>query len=92
MAISRNPSISLSDQHRRLIEGRTRPRGHRRGSGTPRRRALMGRVLRTALATEDLVEIFTEAAGYSPAALAERRRQFERAFEQPRRSGLRRFP
>lgn len=40
----------------------------------------MGRVLRTNRATEDLVEIFTEAARRSPAAVERRRTAFARSL------------
>jgi plasmid stabilization system protein ParE len=40
----------------------------------------MARILRTNAATEDLVEIFTEAAERSPHLLAKRRSAFERTL------------
>jgi hypothetical protein len=46
----------------------------------------MGRILRTNRATEDLVEIFTEAARRSPQLLARRRAAFEKTAHQRERS------
>lgn len=40
----------------------------------------MGRILQTARATEDLVEIFTDAARRGPGALARRRAAFDRTL------------